>query len=334
MKKLVFALCTLALGPVAAPATADFPLIVHPSDPTTDLQIVLGISGYGNCPWIGEPSVEEDGKTVFIPFRPDCGVLSPPPYPFQLWAPIGPLTPGKWTLNAGFDDQTILASTTVRVRSWGSRIEVVPAHPTIDDDVTLLVSGFGSCVFADPPIFDDRTIQVTAGERGICDPPPPSGPYEIPVDLGPLVEGLWEVEFYSEPYDTRLVATTEIEVIPSDQCATGGQTLCLQEDRFRVEADWKTAEGATGHAQAVGQTPDSGLFWFFDEDNLELLVKVLDGCETFDTYWVFASGLTNVGVTLTVTDLLTSDEWSYTTSVGETFEPVLDTQAFSTCPSD
>ena len=49
-------------------------------------------------------------------------------------------------------------------------------------------------------------------------------------------------------------------------------------------------------------TDDSGYLWFFDADNIELIVKVLDGCGVNNRYWVFAGGLTNVEVDIIVTD--------------------------------
>lgn len=114
-------------------------------------------------------------------------------------------------------------------------------------------------------------------------------------------------------------------------CAPGPQTLCLAGGRFKVEASWQTAD-AHGTANAVSLGKDSGNFWFFDEDNAELTVKVLNACEGFDRYWVFASGLTNVEVTVTVTDTQTRHIRRYFNPQGKAFAPVQDTNAFATCP--
>ncbi len=43
-----------------------------------------------------------------------------------------------------------------------------------------------------------------------------------------------------------------------------------------------------------GATNESGLFWFFDDDNWEMLVKVLDGCGTNGHFWVFLAAATDV----------------------------------------
>ncbi len=46
--------------------------------------------------------------------------------------------------------------------------------------------------------------------------------------------------------------------------------------------------------------------------NVEVVVKVLNGCSPpFNHYWVFASGLTNVAVELTVTDTQTGEVVTY-----------------------
>jgi len=49
-------------------------------------------------------------------------------------------------------------------------------------------------------------------------------------------------------------------------------------------------------------------------------------------YWVFAGGLTDVRVTLTVTDTQTGAVKTYTNPIGTPFQPIQDTSAFSTCP--
>ena len=120
----------------------------------------------------------------------------------------------------------------------------------------------------------------------------------------------------------------------TDVCTPGDTTLCLGEnDRFRVEVDWRDFDDRTGSGQAVeiGRR-DTGLFWFFDEDNLEITVKVLDACGSeFDSFWVFFAGITNVEYTMTVTDTQTGEVQVYENELGEVGLPVLDTKAFKTC---
>ncbi|HWM94142.1 MAG TPA: vanadium-dependent haloperoxidase [Thermoanaerobaculia bacterium] len=118
---------------------------------------------------------------------------------------------------------------------------------------------------------------------------------------------------------------------PSSTCLPGSTTLCLAGGRFKVQADWTTAS-AHGPAHAVKLGDDSGTFWFFDEDNTELTLKVLNACDDFDRFWVFASGLTNVEVLVTVTDTKTGSTRQYFNPQGKPFAPVQDTNAFATCP--
>jgi CSLREA domain-containing protein len=115
------------------------------------------------------------------------------------------------------------------------------------------------------------------------------------------------------------------------QCVAGGGTLCLNADRFRVSATFKTAS-AQGDAKAQTLTGDTGYFWFFDPSNVEVTVKLLNGCGLNNRYWVFASGLTNVEVTVTVTDTQTGTVKTYKNPLNQTFATTLDTNALAVCP--
>lgn len=113
-------------------------------------------------------------------------------------------------------------------------------------------------------------------------------------------------------------------------CVPGPTTLCLEDGRFKVEARWATENGS-GTGQAVELTDDSGRFWFFGAENPEIVVKVIDACDAYDRFWVFASGLTNVEVQLTVTDTQEGRTRQYFNAQGRPFAPIQDTDAFATC---
>ncbi|MEO7793453.1 MAG: hypothetical protein ABIV06_01665, partial [Thermoanaerobaculia bacterium] len=91
--------------------------------------------------------------------------------------------------------------------------------------------------------------------------------------------------------------------------------------------------GRDGVGQAVALTPESGTFWFFTAANVELILKVVDACalDPFHNFWVYASGLTDVEVTLTVVDTWTGEIWERSTQLGEPFPVTLDSDAFQTC---
>jgi photosystem II stability/assembly factor-like uncharacterized protein len=90
-------------------------------------------------------------------------------------------------------------------------------------------------------------------------------------------------------------------------CGGGPGALCLQEGRFRVEAEWQTPQGGSGDAAGVPLADDSGYLWFFRPGNPELFVKVLDGRPVNGHWWVFYGSLSNVGFTITVTDNVTHE---------------------------
>lgn len=125
---------------------------------------------------------------------------------------------------------------------------------------------------------------------------------------------------------------TPLQAFPAlPPCVPGPTVLCLNAGRFRVEAAWKTGTGWTGAGQAVPLTPDTGVFWFFAPGNVELVVKVLDGCAMNRRYWVFAAGLTDVQVTLTVTDSQTGKSQTYTNPQKTAFVPIQDTGSMAVC---
>ena len=115
-------------------------------------------------------------------------------------------------------------------------------------------------------------------------------------------------------------------------CVPGPTTLCVNGGRFRVQMDWATPDGRTGSATALPQTSDTGMFWFFSANNVEAIVKVVNGCSFNQRYWVFAAGLTNVAVSLRVTDTQSGILRTYTNAQGNAFQPIQDTAAFPTCP--
>jgi hypothetical protein len=106
---------------------------------------------------------------------------------------------------------------------------------------------------------------------------------------------------------------------------------CLGGTRFKVETAFETSQGVQGVGQAVALTTDTGYFWFFDQANVEVVLKVLDGCGVNGKYWVFAAGLTNTEVTLTVTDTASGTAKVYVNPQGRSFQSVQDTNAFATC---
>lgn len=118
-----------------------------------------------------------------------------------------------------------------------------------------------------------------------------------------------------------------------EPCQRDQDTACLfGNGRFQVEVDWRDFSGATGDGMIVRQNNREAEFWFFSPSRTELIVKLIDSCSEFDHFWVFAGGLTNVEVNLTVTDTQSGVVKSYDNPLGRPFQPIQDTAAFATCP--
>ena len=119
---------------------------------------------------------------------------------------------------------------------------------------------------------------------------------------------------------------------PAGSCTDDDTALCLNEGRFRVAVRWGNARGESGDGQAVRLTGDTGYFWFFSENNVEVVIKVLNGCAIGDgAYWVFIGGLTDLRVEVEVEDAEAAETKTYVNELGTLFVPVSDTEAFLTC---
>lgn len=93
---------------------------------------------------------------------------------------------------------------------------------------------------------------------------------------------------------------------------------------------WSTGDGFQP-AQVRELTADTAYFWFFNADNVEALVKVLNACDVFGQVWIFTSGLTDVATRLKITDTDSGTEWVRETPAGAPYAPLALADAFQ-CP--
>jgi len=107
------------------------------------------------------------------------------------------------------------------------------------------------------------------------------------------------VALFDDPADTAVkrVATTRLGAIPP---------LALGRDRFSVDIVRVLPNGLE-RGRTVDLASDSGLAWFFDRQNLELLVKVLDGRAINGHYWVYWGSTSDVAFDLCVEDTEAAD---------------------------
>ena len=114
--------------------------------------------------------------------------------------------------------------------------------------------------------------------------------------------------------------------------STPPEPLALGEGRFEIDVSWQTPTGTQGFGKGIELTRDTGYFWFFSQENVELVIKLLDACNGFDHFWVFLGGLTSVQARITVRDTASGQTRVYTNPLNTPFQPIQDTRAFATCP--
>ena len=131
----------------------------------------------------------------------------------------------------------------------------------------------------------------------------------------------------------RLYFPGSLRVAEFTGCVDSRRRLCMNSHRFDISVSWRDSQGNTGSGRAVPLTTDTGYFWFFDDTNIEMVIKVLNACANNGRYWVFAGGLTNVEVDITVRDSQTGALKTYHNPLGTAFQPILDTSAFEGCTS-
>jgi hypothetical protein len=150
---------------------------------------------------------------------------------------------------------------------------------------------------------------------------------------GDLVEAVWRNHHEFPPVlpppcaeDTKIFAR---EFVPG--CTPSETRLCLQGGRFAVEVRLPgVGEGSPDDPRAgtVPLTDDAGTFSFFRPENVELMVKVLDGRPLNGHFWVFYGALSNVHYAIDVLDTRTGTSRTYNNPLGHIASRA-DTGAFS-----
>jgi hypothetical protein len=105
--------------------------------------------------------------------------------------------------------------------------------------------------------------------------------------------------------------------------------LCLLDGRLAVSVSFRNQYQA--NAEGVGKpeqwTNKAGGFWFFRPDNLEVVVKALDGRSVNDAFWVYIGAMSDLDFVVVVTDTTTGNQRRYVNQPGNVWG-VRDTTAF------
>lgn len=207
-----------------------------------------------------------------------------------------------------------LAAAQTDPQDWRLTVDVSPlshpepggsGHPTVEDRVRLLFTSDEldcQALSFGPPDVQGDSIRVEAtrvytnvepctlgrGARSywevLLDPPGEPGVYTIEARL----EG-------------QLLLSEPLEVWEPSRALlfTGGEPSSRYVLEVRVFlTDPRVVSGAPREAASVRLTPASGYYWFFDSDNVEVTVKVLDGRAVNGRIWLFVTGMTDLGLTV------------------------------------
>jgi hypothetical protein len=229
----------------------------------------------------------------------------------------------------------VRATTELVVSNSGSihELRIEPAAPRPGQEVALAIRTICGQVWGTPEISgppQERIIRLapatSSSGAGIAPRLTPCGSDPRPtVPLGRLPAGVYRAVLLKSD------GTTDVErrfvVAPEPDPSL----LLLHDGRFRVRGTWRDPQGTSGVAKPGTLTNETGYLWFFQPDNVEAVVKVLDGCAVNGRYWVFAAGLTNVETHLTVEDTETGETWTHTNPLQTPFAPVQDTDALHGC---
>ena len=117
------------------------------------------------------------------------------------------------------------------------------------------------------------------------------------------------------PLGTAAVIIADDDGSPG--CAAADRHLCLLGGRFKVEVEWRNQRnGERGFGHALVGSDQSGYFWFFQMENVELIVKALDGRPITGAHWLFYGALSDVEYWVTVTDTATGSVKLYRNAPG------------------
>ncbi len=332
------------LTPNATQAQPQVPITAsaNPERATTFQEVAIAVEGIEECPSLETPFVVEEGL-IEVALRTHCPILPPSPAPFRLHALIGGLPPGEWRVRVVLLDVVVTPLPTVAETTFvvvDPRFDVRVADDVVrqSQTVTTTIDAVGSCGLLSPRVIGDVIrLDLVGGPQSVCDPPPPpNASFRFTRELGPFPAGDYSVQLYAAwggDGVARRVADTKLRVVAPTTCKPDEHTLCLRDGRFEVTALWEAAFDAFFRAQALPSTRETGFFWLFDEDNLELMVKVLDGCAAgSDHFWVFIGGVTDLPIFVGVRDRETGASKTYYSRRGSAFETVNDTAAFPCAP--
>jgi len=298
----------------------------------------------GTLTW---PDNNDDTRTVTVSILEDAAIEGTEAFTVSLGSPTGGATLGS------------PATTTVRIidndeETSGGQISFETAEITTDEaggtaEVSVQRTGQSQgAVGADYTTSDGTAssgsdYSASSGTLSWADGEEGAKSFSVPItddDDPELAESIGLTLSNPTGGATLGADSATLTILDDDvdfgPCVADAETLCLGEnDRFRVQLRFTDVLGRSGPGQAVDiGRRDSGLIFFQNPNNIEMLVKILNACASpaFETYWVFYAATTNAEFTLTVVDTEQDVVQQYFNPLRNPAAPIQDTRAFATCP--
>ena len=133
---------------------------------------------------------------------------------------------------------------------------------------------------------------------------------------------------YAAPYVASWRSSKYVEDVDYP-CEETASSDCMGKGRFRVRASYRFPDTGLNEPALIRESyagDNAGVFYFFEPDNPELLIKVLDGCGVNGHHWVFGSAATDLEYEVSVEDASDGTVLRY---VRDGSDPLIsDTRAF------
>ncbi len=126
---------------------------------------------------------------------------------------------------------------------------------------------------------------------------------------------------------SALACPTFISPVPQAPLLRRGSDPYLEmvSGRFRVSVEWDSQTAGTGPATPVHLTDSSGAFWYFNDRNLDMLLKI-EPHPSNGFYRLVAGSPSTVGFTITVQDTCLGTTQAYSLMEGGPLTTVIDEQ--------
>ncbi|MDA8016450.1 MAG: hypothetical protein MPN21_03290 [Thermoanaerobaculia bacterium] len=271
-----------------------------------------------------DPEVRVDGEHIDVKIVAGVPPILPPASYYTFGAQVEGLPAGDYTVRLFTDDGSMpTLSYPVTVRQPRLDVEVLDSHRLEGESARLAIRGLTRCpAWPEGPVVDGDIIYLPEALDCVADPPQP---FTRIFTTPPLEAGEYTVY--------AVEADPEGSYSPDDAIGFGSLKVdprpALWDGRFGVDVAWHDFEGGAGSGRPVAAPSEqSALFWFFGPTNWELMVKVLDGCEINDHYWVLTAASTNVAYDLAIEDTVGRSEWSFANPLGTKSPAQVDIEAF------